>query len=74
METIADVWRELPMDKRLVMRFWSVDPPDIPAGEDERVTWLYDWWARIDAWIEENRPASQPLSTDIWARRGHADV
>jgi 1-acyl-sn-glycerol-3-phosphate acyltransferase len=73
METIADVWRELPMDKRLVMRFWSVDPPDIPAGEEERVTWLYDWWARIDAWIEENRPAPNPLSTDFWARRGRAD-
>jgi hypothetical protein len=56
------------------MRFWSVDPPDIPAGEDERITWLYDWWARIDAWIEENRPAAQPLNTDIWARRDRADV
>ena len=23
MLTVADVWRELPMDKRIVMRFWS---------------------------------------------------
>ena len=69
MTTVADVWRELPMDKRLVMRFWSVDPEEIPVGEDERVSWLYDWWARIDAWIEENRPAPQPLSTDWSARR-----
>jgi len=72
MMTVADVWRELPMDKRLVMRFWSVDPEEIPAGEDERVTWLYDWWARIDTWIEENRPAPQPLSTDWSARRARA--
>ena len=69
MITVADVWRELPMDKRLVMRFWSVDPEDIPAGEQERITWLYDWWARIDAWIEENRPSPQPLTTDWSARR-----
>ena len=74
MITVADVWRELPMDKRLVMRFWSVDPEDIPAGEEERVTWLYDWWARIDAWIDENRPAPQPLTTDWSARRTRADV
>jgi 1-acyl-sn-glycerol-3-phosphate acyltransferase len=75
MITVADVWRELPMDKRLVMRFWSVDPEEIPAGEAERITWLYDWWARIDAWIEENRPQAQPLTTDIRARRSsHADV
>jgi 1-acyl-sn-glycerol-3-phosphate acyltransferase len=56
MVTIADVWRELPMDKRIVMRFWSLDPEDVPAGEQERIAWLYDWWARIDAWIEEHRP------------------
>jgi hypothetical protein len=74
MMTVADVWRELPMDKRLIMRFWSVDPEDIPADEEERVTWLYDWWARIDAWIDENRPSAQPLSTDWSARRARADA
>ena len=69
MVTVGDVWRELPMDKRLIMRFWSVEPEDVPAGEAERVAWLYDWWERIDAWIEENRPAARPLSTDWTARR-----
>ncbi|HEY0000345.1 MAG TPA: 1-acyl-sn-glycerol-3-phosphate acyltransferase [Actinoplanes sp.] len=74
MLTVADVWRELPMDKRLIMRFWSVPPEEVPVGEEERVAWLYEWWARIDAWIEENRPASRPLSTDWTARRSPADV
>ena len=60
MLTVGDVWRELPMDKQLVMRFWSVPPEEIPATEEERITWLYDWWARIDEWIDENQPA--PLS------------
>jgi 1-acyl-sn-glycerol-3-phosphate acyltransferase len=69
MMTIGDVWRELPMDKQLIMRFWSVAPEEVPSGEAERVAWLYDWWARIDAWIEENRPAARPLSTDWTARR-----
>jgi 1-acyl-sn-glycerol-3-phosphate acyltransferase len=73
MITVADVWRELPMDKQLIMRFWSVPPEEVPAGEQERVAWLYDWWARIDAWIEENRPAARPLSTD-WTARRSADV
>ncbi|AEV88415.1 glycerol acyltransferase [Actinoplanes sp. SE50] len=68
MITIGDVWRELPMDKRLVMRFWSVPPEEVPAGERERIDWLYAWWARIDAWIEENRPAPRPL----WIDRGTA--
>lgn len=69
MMTVGDVWRELPMDKQLVMRFWSVPPEEIPAGEQERVDWLYAWWARIDAWIDENRPSPRPLSTDWTARR-----
>jgi 1-acyl-sn-glycerol-3-phosphate acyltransferase len=69
MITVADVWRELPMDKHLIMRFWSVEPEDVPAGEEARIVWLYDWWARIDAWIEENRPAPRPLTTDWSARR-----
>ncbi len=55
MLTAADVWRELPMDKRIVMRWWSVPPDEIPAGRQERIDWLFDWWARIDAWIEANR-------------------
>jgi 1-acyl-sn-glycerol-3-phosphate acyltransferase len=56
MMSIGDVWRELPMDKRLIMRFWSVPPEQVPAGEQERIAWLYDWWALIDAWIEEHQP------------------
>jgi 1-acyl-sn-glycerol-3-phosphate acyltransferase len=69
MITVADVWRELPMDKQLVMRFWSVPPEEVPASEEARIAWLYDWWARIDAWIDENRPAPRPFTTGRAARR-----
>ena len=56
MLTVGDMWRELPMDKRLTMRFWSVPPEEVPVGEAERIAWLYDWWSLIDTWIEEHRP------------------
>jgi 1-acyl-sn-glycerol-3-phosphate acyltransferase len=55
--TVSDVWRELPMDKQITMRFWSVPPEEVPTDRDQRIEWLYDWWARIDEWIEQNRPA-----------------
>jgi 1-acyl-sn-glycerol-3-phosphate acyltransferase len=55
MLTVTDVWRELPMDKRIVMRFWSVQPEEVPIGREERIDWLFDWWERIDKWIEANR-------------------
>jgi 1-acyl-sn-glycerol-3-phosphate acyltransferase len=60
MLTVGDIWRELPMDKVITMRFWSVPPEEVPTGRDERIEWLYDWWARIDGWVEENRPAAAP--------------
>jgi 1-acyl-sn-glycerol-3-phosphate acyltransferase len=57
MLTVADAWRELPMDKQITMHFWSVPPEDVPANRAERIDWLFDWWARIDEWIAANQPA-----------------
>jgi 1-acyl-sn-glycerol-3-phosphate acyltransferase len=54
MLSVADVWRELPMDKKIIMRWWVVPPDEVPAGRQERIDWLYDWWARIDRWIGAN--------------------
>jgi 1-acyl-sn-glycerol-3-phosphate acyltransferase len=56
MRTVADVWRELPMDKIIMMQWWLEPPEDVPEGSDARIEWLYGWWARIDEWISENRP------------------
>jgi 1-acyl-sn-glycerol-3-phosphate acyltransferase len=58
--TVADVWRELPMDKRLVMRWWRVSREEIPEGREERIDWLFDQWHRIDEWVDDHRPADLP--------------
>ena len=58
--TVGDIWRELPMDKRIVMRWWQVPRAEIPDGRDERIDWLFGWWERIDVWIQENRPEDVP--------------
>ncbi len=57
MLTVGDIWRELPMDKQLVMRWWTVPRAEIPAGRDERIDWLFGWWERIDVWIDDSRPS-----------------
>jgi hypothetical protein len=59
---VGDLWRELPMDKRIIMRFWQVPPGEIPTGREERIEWLFGWWERIDAWVEENRPEDRSVS------------
>jgi 1-acyl-sn-glycerol-3-phosphate acyltransferase len=54
--TVGDVWRELPMDKVITMRWWHVPREEIPADRDAQIEWLFAWWETIDAWIAENRP------------------
>jgi 1-acyl-sn-glycerol-3-phosphate acyltransferase len=58
--TVADLWRELPMDKQILMRWWRVPREDVPEGRDERIDWLFSWWERIDDWIDEHRPVDLP--------------
>ena len=49
--TVGQLWRELPMDRRIVLRGWLVQSPEVPAGRTERIEWLFAWWERIDAWV-----------------------
>jgi 1-acyl-sn-glycerol-3-phosphate acyltransferase len=61
--TVADVWRELPMDKNLVMHWWLEPRSAVPVGDQERIDWLYGWWGRIDRWIADNRPTQEMATT-----------
>ena len=58
--SLADVWHSLPMDKRLLMGWWRVPREEIPAGREERIEWLFEWWRRIDQWIDQHRPVDLP--------------
>ncbi len=58
--SVRDIWRELPMDKQIVMRWWRVPREEIPEGRDERIDWLFSWWEEIDAWVAEHRPVDLP--------------
>jgi 1-acyl-sn-glycerol-3-phosphate acyltransferase len=51
-------WRDMPIGRTLHTRMWLVPAADVPATDDERVSWLYDWWKRIDDWIAEQQPAA----------------
>lgn len=55
-ETVGQIWQALPVDKRITLKMWTVPDDDIPASLDDREGWLYDWWERVDEWIDENRP------------------
>jgi 1-acyl-sn-glycerol-3-phosphate acyltransferase len=55
--TLGDMWHALPMDKRITMRAWRVPRSEIPDDLDAQAAWLFDWFARIDAWIEQHSDA-----------------
>ncbi len=58
--SVGDLWRELPLDKVIIMRWWQVSAEEIPTGREERIEWLFGWWEEIDAWIEEHKPEDLP--------------
>jgi 1-acyl-sn-glycerol-3-phosphate acyltransferase len=51
LSTVRDLWRSLPMDKTLHLRWWFVPAAEVPRDEGELTGWLYHWWETIDAWI-----------------------
>jgi 1-acyl-sn-glycerol-3-phosphate acyltransferase len=60
--TLGELWRHVPLSRPLFGRYWRLPPSDVPPSEGDRVDWLFDWWERIDTWIDSHRDErSQPL-------------
>jgi 1-acyl-sn-glycerol-3-phosphate acyltransferase len=53
--TARDIWRELPLDGTVRMRWWRLPSAEVPRGKDAQVDWLYHWWTRIDDWVDDIR-------------------
>ena len=58
--TLREAWRELPMDKELVMGWWRLPAAEIPPDREGRIAWLFDRWQLVDDWVAENRPTDLP--------------
>jgi len=65
--SVRDVWLGLRADMEIRARWWRVPAPSVPraASRETQLTWLYDWWQRIDAWItaENSTTDSQTIPT-----------
>jgi 1-acyl-sn-glycerol-3-phosphate acyltransferase len=51
LSTPRDLWRGIPMDGQVAMRWDFVPAAEVPSGRDERASWLFDRWADMDRWI-----------------------
>jgi 1-acyl-sn-glycerol-3-phosphate acyltransferase len=47
--SVADILRLGASERHIRVRMWRVPRASIPAERDKRVGWLYDEWARVDA-------------------------
>ena len=72
LSTIRDLWRGLPMDKTLHLRWWFVPAAQVPREEAQLTDWLYRWWETIDGWITSTSAASPPAGKNRTGRAGCA--
>jgi 1-acyl-sn-glycerol-3-phosphate acyltransferase len=49
--SVADILRLGASERHIHVRLWRVPRASIPAGPDARARWLYDEWARVDAFV-----------------------
>ena len=68
--SVRDVWRGLLTDMEIRARWWRVPAASVPrsVSRDTQVTWLYDWWQRIDAWITAENSATPAERSGSLAR------
>ena len=61
-----ELWHHTPIGGSLKTHMWLAPAAERPTGADEQVAWLYDWWKRLDQWIEAQ---GEDTATDASARR-----
>lgn len=49
----------VPLERPILARYWRVPAAEVPHDQEQLIDWLYDWWQRIDGWVEEHAPAGR---------------
>jgi DNA-binding NarL/FixJ family response regulator len=47
-----EIWRAAPLGKTFTTHMWLSPAAERPVEPDAQVTWIYDWWKRVDDWID----------------------
>jgi hypothetical protein len=63
--SFGDLWGRIPLDGPILARYWRVPAAEVPHGQEELIDWLYDWWARIDRWIQERLPGPGTMDSKL---------
>jgi 1-acyl-sn-glycerol-3-phosphate acyltransferase len=49
--TLADLWNGKLIGRVVRATSWRVPREQVPTGVRARIAWLYDEWAKVDAWV-----------------------
>jgi 1-acyl-sn-glycerol-3-phosphate acyltransferase len=60
---VKDVMRGSIVGNAIRVRAWKVNAAEMPADRDAQVEWLYEHWARIDAWLVNGTERAATLTT-----------
>ena len=60
--SFVQLWRNIPLHRKVQATYWSVPSHQIPVDRTELSAWLFDRWAEVDKWIDDNRPSAFPPS------------
>lgn len=52
--TLKELWSRIPFERPIVGRYWRIPQSEAPTEEAALIDWLYSWWERIDAWVDEH--------------------
>lgn len=55
--SLRQLHNRLPLRRPIKARYWRVPAAEVPHEREALIQWLYGWWERIDAWIDEHAPA-----------------
>ncbi|HTX30697.1 MAG TPA: 1-acyl-sn-glycerol-3-phosphate acyltransferase [Solirubrobacteraceae bacterium] len=47
-----ELWKHTPIGQTLKERMWLAPAAERPRDKEEQIQWLYDWWRRIDDWVD----------------------
>jgi 1-acyl-sn-glycerol-3-phosphate acyltransferase len=57
---LRDIWAGGMVNTTVQVQFWRIPRSTLSADYLDQVTWIYDVWDRIDAWIEQKNHQDTP--------------
>jgi hypothetical protein len=53
--SFGDLWSRIPFERPILGRYWRISLDRIPRERQALIDWLFEWWERIDDWIDQRR-------------------